>query len=74
MTRLVDTAFAIAVLEGVRRNLYLSSDDWLRSNQSAPDDQAISILDSFKRYGADVVEDVLEKGSMNVRKPYNPYV
>lgn len=64
---LVDTDFVVAVLGGMRRNLYLSSDNWLRSWQLDPADQVISVLDSVARYGADVVEAVCERGAVEVR-------
>lgn len=63
---LVETDFANAVLGSMKKNLYLSSDNWLRSWQAYPTDQTISMLDSFSRYGADVVEDVCESGSVKV--------
>lgn len=64
---LVDTDFVIAVLGLMRRNLYLSSDNWLRSWQLETTDQIVSILDSFVRYGADVVEAVCESGAVKIR-------
>lgn len=64
---LVDTDFVVAVLGGMRRDLYLSSDNWLRSWQLGPADQALSVLDSVNRYGADLVEAVFERGAMEVR-------
>jgi hypothetical protein len=63
----VDTDFAVAVLDGVRMSLYLSADGWLRKAQLDSTDRTLSVLDSFKRYGADIVEDVCEKGSAKVR-------
>ena len=60
---IVDKEFVVAVLGRLRRNLYLSSDNWLRSWQLNPGDQVISVLDAYKRYGADAVEDVFESGS-----------
>lgn len=63
---IVDTDFVIAVLGEIQKNLYLSSDNWLRSWQLDPDDQVVSILDAFIRYGPDIVEDVFERGSVEV--------
>ena len=63
---IVSTDFVIVVLGEVRQNLYLSSDGWLRSRPSDSTDQALSMLYAFKKYGADTVEDVCEKGSAHV--------
>lgn len=63
---MVDTDFVVAVLGKLRRNLYLSSDNWLRSWPLNPGDQVLSVLDAYKRYGADAVEDAFEFGSVEV--------
>lgn len=63
---LVDTDFVVAVLGGMRKNLYISPDNWLRSWQLDPADQVVSVLDSVNRYGADVVEAVCERGAVEV--------
>ena len=63
---IVDTDFVAAVLGKLRRDLYLTSDNRLRSRQLNPDDQAVSVLDAYKRYGADAVEDTFEYGSIDV--------
>lgn len=63
---IVDTDFVVAVLGEIRQNLYLSSDNWLRSWQFNPEDQVISVLDAFTRYGTDAVDEAFEKGSICV--------
>lgn len=63
---IVDTDFVIAVLTEIRQNLYLSSDNWLRTWQLEADDRVVSFLDAFTLYGADAVEEVFEKGSVCV--------
>lgn len=63
----VDADFVVAVLGGMKKNLYLSSDNWLRSWQLDPTDQVVSVLDSIARYGADMVEAVCERGAVEVR-------
>ena len=63
----VDTDFVIEVLGGMKKRLYLSSDNWLRSWQLDPTDQIMSVLDSVTRYGADVVEAVCERGAVEVK-------
>jgi len=63
---IVDNDFVIAVLEKVERNLYLSADNWLRSWKFHIADKEISILDSYKFFGGEVVENVIEHGSVKV--------
>jgi len=65
---IVDADFSAAVLTNVKRDLYLSSDDWLRSWRFDHNDQLITILEAVTSYGADIVEDVYEKGSHKVTK------
>jgi hypothetical protein len=64
---LVDSDFVAAVLGKVRKNLYLSSDNWLRSWPLNVSDQVLSVLEAVTRYGGDVVEEIFEFGSMKVR-------
>ncbi len=66
----VETDFAIAVLKNVRRNLHLSADNQLRSWPFDPYAQVMSVLEAVTRYGGDIVEDVLEKGSYDVTHPW----
>lgn len=63
---IIDDDFVVMVLEKFRRNLYLSPNNCLQSYKSDPSDKEFSILDSYKRYGGDVVEDVLEYGTVHV--------
>lgn len=63
---MVTTDFAVAVLGEIQRNFYLSSDNWLRSWQLDTTDQALPILEAFKRYGADIVEFVCERGATQI--------
>jgi hypothetical protein len=62
----VNVEFAQAVLEETEGSLFLSRDGWLRSWRVASADLELSLLDSFNKYGADVVEDVLEYGCVRV--------
>lgn len=64
----VDPDFSVAVLRGVKQNLYQSSDGWLRSYQLNASDEVVSILSAFLEYGADVVEDILEFGSVDLSR------
>lgn len=59
-------AFVQACLDSVERSLFVSSDNWLRSWRFSPEDEEVSMRSAFDRYGGDLVEDVLEKGSAQV--------
>jgi hypothetical protein len=63
---LVDYEFALAVLRELPEPLYLSSDHWLRARRHEHTDHPLSMSEAFERYGGEVIEDVLEKGSKNV--------
>ncbi len=65
---LVDDDFVVAVIGEMQRNLYLSSDSWLRSWRLDETDQTVSVLDSITRYGADVVEAVCERGAVEIKQ------
>jgi hypothetical protein len=45
---------------------FLSKDGWLRSWRMSPDDELLSALEVYQRYGGDVLEDVFEKGVVGV--------
>jgi hypothetical protein len=45
---------------------FLAKDGWLRSYRISSEDEKLSALEAFQRYGGDVIEDVLEKGSFFV--------
>jgi hypothetical protein len=63
---LVDTDFIVAVSGASQRKLFLSSDQWLRSWRKDSKDQAISLINSLERFGADIVEDALERGAVKI--------
>jgi hypothetical protein len=65
---IVDPNFVVAVLCRLRKNLYMSSDNWLRSWKLDTTDKSISILDSFNLYGADIVEAVCERGAAEIKQ------
>ena len=59
--------FIQAVLSKVDKYCYLSKKDGhLRSCKFKPDDEPLSYLECFNRYGGMVLEDTLEKGSYRV--------
>lgn len=63
---IVATDFVVAVLGEAQKNLYLSSDNWLRSWQLNSTDQTVPVLEAFKRYGADVIEVACERGATQI--------
>lgn len=65
---IVDNDFVEAVLGAMRVKLYLSSDDWLRPMRKEASDQELSVLESYKRYGANAVEESFEYGTIYVGK------
>ncbi|MDB5432345.1 MAG: hypothetical protein JWP35_3461 [Caulobacter sp.] len=65
---IVDIDFAEAVLGQVDQHLFLSPDRWLRSHHAGHRDETLSMLEAFRRYGGEVVEDALEYGSVRVPK------
>ena len=62
----LDTDFIVAVLKEIQQSLYYSSDHWLRSWKLNPDDQNISFLNAFEKYGAEILETACERGAVRV--------
>ena len=62
----VPEAYAAAVLRSVRGHCYLSTDGQLRSWRFHRGDGKMSYLEVFERFGGSVLEEVLEKGSLQV--------
>ena len=59
--------FVCSVLNKVNKYCYLSKKDGhLRSYKFKSDDEPLSYLECFNRYGGTILEDTLEKGSYKV--------
>lgn len=59
--------FVIAVLKEVNQYCFLARDGWLRSRRAYLDDEKISFLECFKKYGSVILEEVGEYGSFDVK-------
>lgn len=67
--------FAQAILSQINKYCYLSkTDGHLRSYKFKPDDEPLSYLECFNRYGGTLLEDTLEKSSyyLNSINGYKP--
>src|SRR5215470_16594807 len=53
-----------SILSELRVTYYLSDDGWLRWSPQSTRDKALSALSAFELYGGTVLEDALEKGSV----------
>jgi len=49
-----------------RASKWTTNHNWLRARRHEHTDHPLSMSEAFERYGGEVVEDVLEKGSKNV--------
>ena len=58
--------FVIAVLSEVEGSCFLSNDGWLRSWRMDSNDKKLSFVDCFTRHGGQILEEVGEKGSVQV--------
>lgn len=61
---MVDTDFVLSVLSKVEIELFLSFDGWLRTWRMHDADTIVSFADVYSRFGADALEEVIEKGSV----------
>ncbi|WP_457279754.1 hypothetical protein [Polaromonas sp. P5_D5] len=60
----LDFAFVSCVLSEVQQICYFGSDGILRSWRFSPEDKPVSLLSVFNSYGGDILEEILEKGSV----------
>ena len=58
--------FVQTVLANSNLQCHLSEDGWLRFRKNSPDDQQITALQAFNRFGGRALEEAYEKGSAKV--------
>src|SRR5262245_6288765 len=62
----VDDDFVAVVLGELQGHCYRAKDHWLRSWRMDASDEALSMAAVFQTYGGNVLEEVLERGSVLV--------
>jgi hypothetical protein len=58
--------FVKTVLAQSDLTCYVSHDGWLRSYKTSPEDEVVTVLDAFNRFGADKLEEAWEKGCVDI--------
>lgn len=57
-------SFVILAVSSSKKVCFLSKDKWLRSWRMSPDDELLSALDVYRKYGGDTLERVCENGAV----------
>ena len=58
--------FVQAVLAQSDLSCYLSHVGWLRSYKTSTDDEAVTVLDAFNRFGGEKLEEAWERGCVDI--------